>query len=235
MTGNMDGSWRIFRALGIDVYVHWSWFIALMIFFQLFGGDNPLMFLFLFGTLFGVVVLHEYGHALACRSVGGRVGHIVLWPLGGIAFVQPPPRPSALLWTIAAGPLVNLALIPAGIVALLAAGTVGASDAVLTYLNWFIYINGLLFVFNMMPAYPLDGGQILQAILWYFMPRGRAIYISSAIGLVFGGVMVAFGLMGHTNPEIGRALPITPLWMAILGAFITWEAYKTLQVSRGST
>ncbi len=193
----MSGSWRIFRALGIDVYVHWSWFIALMIFFQLFGGDNPAMFLLLFGTLFGVVVLHEYGHALACRSVGGQVGHIVLWPLGGIAFVQPPPRPSALLWTIAAGPLVNLALILLGIAAILAGGALGAGDGILMYLTWFVYINGLLFLFNMMPAYPLDGGQILQAVLWYFMPRFRAITYSSAVGLVFGGLMVAFGLMGY--------------------------------------
>ena len=232
MARDMNGSWRIFGALGIDVYVHWSWFIALMIFFQLFGGDNPAMFLLLFGTLFGVVVLHEYGHALACRSVGGHVVHIVLWPLGGIAFVQPPPRPSALLWTIAAGPLVNLALIPLGIAAILAGSAFGAGDASLMYLNWFVYINVLLLLFNLMPAYPLDGGQILQAVLWYFMPRARAIRYSSAIGLVFGGLMVAFGLVGHINPEIGRTLPITPLWMAILGAFITMEAYKTFQLAK---
>ena len=231
MTGDMGGSWRIFSALGIDVHVHWSWFIALMIFYQLFGTENPVLFVGLFGTLFGLVVLHEYGHALACRSVGGRVGHIVLWPLGGIAFVQPPPRPSALLWTIAAGPLVNLVLIPIGLGMLVVAGGAGAGDAVRLYLTWFVYINALLFLFNMIPAYPLDGGQILQAILWYFLPRREAVRYSSAVGLVFGAVMVLVGLAGHQNPELGRALPITPLWLAILGAFITFEAYRTFRTA----
>lgn len=63
-------------------------------------------------ALFGIVLLHEFGHALACRQVGGKAERVVLWPLGGIALVQPPPRPGALLWSIAAGPLVNLVLVP---------------------------------------------------------------------------------------------------------------------------
>src|SRR5713226_2993271 len=63
-------------------------------------------------ALFLVVMLHEYGHALACRQVGGTANQIVLWPLGGVAYVDPPPRPGATLWSIAAGPLVNVALLP---------------------------------------------------------------------------------------------------------------------------
>src|SRR5579864_5360255 len=58
-----------------------------------------------------VVLLHEYGHALACRQVGGTADRIVLWPLGGVAYVNPPPRAAATLWSIAAGPLVNVALL----------------------------------------------------------------------------------------------------------------------------
>ncbi len=233
MTHGRSGSWRLFRAFEIDVYVHWSWFIALVVFYELFGRGNPALFVLLYGTLFGVVVLHEYGHALACRSVGGSVGHIVLWPLGGIAFVNPPARPSALLWTIAAGPLVNLALLPVGLVLLLLATGLGASETLQVYLNWFVLINVLLFLFNMIPAYPLDGGQILQAVLWYFVPRAKALLISSLVGLIFGGIMVAVGLLGHLNPEFGRTLPIRPLWLAILGAFITWEAHRTFRLSQG--
>jgi Zn-dependent protease len=59
-----------------------------------------------------IVLLHEFGHSLACRQVGGQADRIVLWPLGGVAYVQPPQRPGATLWSIAAGPLVNVALIP---------------------------------------------------------------------------------------------------------------------------
>ncbi len=63
-------------------------------------------------ALFLIVMLHEFGHALACRQVGGTANQIVLWPLGGVAYVDPPPRPGATLWSIAAGPLVNVALLP---------------------------------------------------------------------------------------------------------------------------
>ena len=74
-------------------------------------------------ALFLIVMLHEYGHALACRQVGGTANHIVLWPLGGVAYVNPPPRPGAMLWSIAAGPLANVALL--ALVSLL--GTVNRS------------------------------------------------------------------------------------------------------------
>ena len=63
-------------------------------------------------ALFLIVLIHEFGHQLACRSVGGQTHDIVLWPLGGVAYVSPPQRPGAQLWSIAAGPLVNVVLIP---------------------------------------------------------------------------------------------------------------------------
>ena len=63
-------------------------------------------------SLFLIVLIHEFGHQLACRSVGGKTHDIVLWLLGGVAYVSPPQRPGAQLWSIAAGPLVNVALIP---------------------------------------------------------------------------------------------------------------------------
>ncbi|MFP4674021.1 MAG: site-2 protease family protein [Opitutales bacterium] len=226
MTSERSGSFRIFNALGINVYLHWSWFIALIVFYELVGKNNPLLFLLLYGTLFGLVTLHEYGHALACRSLGGQVGHIVLWPLGGIAFVQPPPRPGALLWTITAGPLVNLVLIPVGLLLAFASQTLGGNEFLLAYFSWFIRINLLLFLFNMIPAFPLDGGQILQAILWFFMPRAKALMFASLVGLFFGGFMVVVGILGYISPSLGGKLPITPLWMALLGAFMASQAHS---------
>src|SRR5204862_5485748 len=76
-------------------------------------------------ALFLIVLLHEYGHALACRQVGGTANQIVLWPLGGVAYVNPPPRPGPTLWSIAAGPLVNLALLPISLPVFVSAGLVG--------------------------------------------------------------------------------------------------------------
>src|SRR5882672_7215923 len=107
------GSFKIFRLAGIDVYIHWAWFLA---FWYLASrphqysnyGWNALEIL----SLFLIVLMHEFGHQLACRQVGGQTHDIVLWPLGGVAYVSPPQRPGAQLWSIAAGPLVNVILMP---------------------------------------------------------------------------------------------------------------------------
>src|SRR5690348_9634104 len=114
MPSSRQGSIRLFNFSGIDVFLHWSWFLVAV--YEIRGGTgryssltwNVLEYL----GLFLIVMLHEFGHALACRQVGGRADRIVLWPLGGVAYVDPPPRPGATLWSIAAGPLVNVALIP---------------------------------------------------------------------------------------------------------------------------
>ena len=108
------GSIRLFRIAGIDVFLHCSWFIvaAYQLTQRLNNYHAPIFAVYEYLALFGIVLLHEFGHALACRQVGGSADHIVLWPLGGIAFVNPPRRPGAVLWSIAAGPLVNVALLP---------------------------------------------------------------------------------------------------------------------------
>src|SRR5207237_7029453 len=80
-------------------------------------------------SLFGIVLMHECGHALACRQVGGRADQIVLWPLGGVAYVDPPPRPGATLWSIAAGPLLTVVLMPLLLIALFAAQKLGWEDS----------------------------------------------------------------------------------------------------------
>src|ERR1700732_2950352 len=114
MPSSRQGSIRLFRFSGIDVFLHWSWFLVAAYEIQTRKGSyssltwNVLEYL----ALFLIVMIHEFGHALACRQVGGTANQIVLWPLGGVAYVDPPPRPGATLWSIAAGPLVNVALLP---------------------------------------------------------------------------------------------------------------------------
>ena len=129
-------------------------------------------------ALFGIVLLHEFGHALACRQVGGQANQIVLWPLGGVAYVAPPPRPGATLWSIAAGPLVNVALAPILTILWLlgALGGLGARRCPMPTLSSrrSCIINWGLLIFNMLPIYPLDGGQILQSLLWFVLGRARA-------------------------------------------------------------
>src|SRR2546426_740976 len=114
MTSIRPGALRLFRVGGIDLFLHWSWFLAAA--FEIGGGTksyssrtwNALEYL----ALFLIVTLHEFGHALACRQVGGTANRIVLWPLGGVAYVNPPPRPGATLWSIAAGAPGDGALLP---------------------------------------------------------------------------------------------------------------------------
>src|ERR1700686_545910 len=111
---SVGGSFPLGRIFGVAVLVHWSWLLVAIFEVKARVGHytadawNVAEYL----TLFAIVLAHELGHALACRSVGGQAERILLWPLGGIAFVRPPARPGAVLWSIAAGPLVNLALMP---------------------------------------------------------------------------------------------------------------------------
>src|SRR5688572_27954158 len=93
------GGVRMFSLAGINVYRHWSWAIIAAIQIQRNTGYSTRAWaLAEYLVLFVIVLLHEFGHAFACRSVGGRADTIMLWPLGGVAFVQPPQRPCAMLW-----------------------------------------------------------------------------------------------------------------------------------------
>src|SRR5438874_12514640 len=160
MTAIRQGSIRLFRLAGVNVSLHWSWFLVAA--FEISGRSktyssltwNVLEYL----ALFLIVLLHEYGHALACRQVGGTSNQIVLWPLGGVGYVDPPPRPGAMLWSIAAGPLVNVVLLPVTICLALFLPVLvpGASDDLVRYCNIIAKINAGLLIFNILPIYPLD-------------------------------------------------------------------------------
>jgi len=225
MLPDRQGSFRLFRYAGIDVFLHWSWFLVAV--FEVSYRSryytsalwNTLEYL----SLFLIVMLHEFGHALACRQVGGRADQIVLWPLGGVAYVAPPQRPGATLWSIAAGPLVNVALLPIlGGLWLLAnqgawAQTMPNAHAFVTAL---CYINVLLLVFNLLPIYPLDGGQILRSLLWYALGRGRSLLVASMIGLAGSAALV------------GLAAWMRSIWIGIMAAFILMNSWRAWQMAR---
>src|SRR5437667_8479730 len=186
------GSIRLFHLAGIDVFLHWSWFFVAALEISMRGRRYPSIAWNIaeYLTLFLIVMLHEYGHALACRQVGGTANRIGLWPLGGVAYVDPPPRPGATLWSIAAGPLVNVALVPILTGLGFLSRNMGWSAAMpnahaLLRAVWFINLS--LLIFNMLPIYPLDGGQILRSLLWFVVGRARSLMTVTFIG--FAGVV----------------------------------------------
>ena len=217
-----SGSIHLFRFSGIDVFLHWSWFLVAVYEIQSRAGNyssvmwNILEYL----ALFLIVTIHEFGHALACRQVGGRANRIVLWPLGGVAYVDPPPRPGATLWSIAAGPLVNVALMP--ILWIIVRGTrlsgmPAANHDLFLLLQAIFYINFGLLLFNIVPVYPLDGGQIFRSLLWFVFGRARSLQIATVVGLI--------GVVGF----IGLALWARDLWLAAIAVFMLMNCWAGLK------
>jgi Zn-dependent protease len=224
MNPNSPRSLQLFKLFGVQVSVHWTWFVALVILYQFSGlADSLGWFLATYLSLFGIVLLHEFGHAMACRSVGGEANYIVLWPLGGIAFVKPPPTPGALLWSIAAGPLVNVVLVPITVTVWIVAEGLLDPDiwpGLITYIRIITSINIGLLIFNIMPVYPLDGGQMLHAILWFFMGRAKSLRVAASIGVVLGAIVGVLALMAGD------------LWMVMIAVFIGMQAWNGLKVAR---
>jgi Zn-dependent protease len=221
----MGGTIRLFKFSGIQVYLHFSWFIvaAYQLTGRLHNYRSPVFAVYEYLALFGIVLLHEFGHALACRQTGGSADHIILWPLGGIAFVSPPRRPGAVLWSIAAGPLVNVALVPVLEVLLIFASRAGwYFEAPDTYqlLRTIRFINYGLLIFNLLPVYPLDGGQILRALLWFPLGEIRSLQIASVVGLLGGAALAAFAIWAWSP------------WTGILAFFILSRAVAGWQQAK---
>jgi Zn-dependent protease len=221
----MQGTFRLFKFRGIQVYLHFSWFIIAVIqFTQRLGNyHSPLFAAYEYLALFAIVLLHEFGHAFACRQTGGTADHIVLWPLGGIAFVDPPRRPGAMLWSIAAGPLVNVALVPViELLWIFASHSGWRYDApdTLRLIGMIRYINYGLLIFNLLPVYPLDGGQILRALLWFPLGEIRSLQIASVVGLIGGVALAVLALMSWS------------LWTGILAFFILSRAIAGWQYAK---
>lgn len=225
MPSARQGSIRLFRFSGIDVFLHWSWFLVAAYEIQDRKGSyssitwNVLEYL----ALFLIVLVHEFGHALACRQVGGRADQIVLWPLGGVAYVDPPPRPGATLWSIAAGPLVNVVLIPILWIAVTmsrSAGMASTAPDLYRLLQMIFLINGWLLAFNILPIYPLDGGQILRALLWFVMGRARSLMVATILGLI--------GVAGF----IGLAIWQRSVWYGAIAVFMLLNCWGGLQHAR---
>jgi Zn-dependent protease len=204
----MKWSWKIGRYAGVDVYMHATFllliaFVALSHWIQ--GGDasavvSGVVFIM---ALFGCVLLHEFGHALAARRFAIQTRDITLLPIGGVARLERmPDKPAQELWVALAGPAVNVA-IAAGLWVWIAltsgfepVQSLGVARGSL--LERLLVVNLFLVIFNMIPAFPMDGGRVLRAILAMRLEYTRATQIAAGLGQ---GLAFVFGLIGlFTNP-----------------------------------
>ena len=177
----MRWSWRIGWLAGIELYVHWT-FVLLVVWFlflPLLGASGPdqtaevvINFLFVL-AIFGCVVLHELGHALTARHYGIQTRDITLLPIGGVARLDRIPEdPTQELWVALAGPAVNLVIAAMLFAALALAGGIGHVLDIdfrhmhaVGFFGHLMIANLVLLVFNLLPAFPMDGGRVLRALL----------------------------------------------------------------------
>lgn len=204
----MKWQWKLGRFAGIEVYVHatfllligWaglSYWLENQSWSEVLGGVLFILALFL------CVVLHEYGHALTARKYGIRTRDITLYPIGGVARLERmPDKPIEELWVALMGPAVNVVIAAVLLAWLLVTGTFvmpsGFGITSGSFAERLMVVNVSLVLFNLIPAFPMDGGRVLRAILAMRMDYVRATQVAANIGQ---GMALLFGFIGmFTNP-----------------------------------
>jgi len=193
--------------------------------------------------LFGTVLLHEFGHCFGARSVGGDADDILLWPLGGLATVDAPMNPRAQFITTAAGPMVNVVFCVLAATLFVLTGNAArwplnpfhlmmvSSGSVTqwSFADWLVVfwsINYLLLLFNLLPTFPMDGGRLLQAIIWKYRDYRTATLIATFVGMI--GAII-FGLIGLATQQF------LLLGIAFFGYFTCWQQRQMVKAGAFDT
>lgn len=237
----MFASLRIARIAGIDITIHPTFFLILPLGAFLWGGDHGVP-----GALFGVlmilllfacVALHELGHALMARVLGLPVRSIMLLPIGGLALLERAPRhPLQELLIALAGPLVNVLILFGLVISAVFAGMfdgliatgqlpslsgIGPEVAVF----WLMQANLALILFNMLPAFPLDGGRVLRALIWMVSDNARATRIATIVGQTLA---VGIGLYALVTVDLLLLLAAAFIFFGARGEQSEVQAQQTL-------
>ena len=217
----MKWSIRIGRVFGIPLYIHLTFFLFLawvgFASWQMAGSGSALEDMLLMCTLFACVVLHELGHALTARRYGIPTRDITLLPIGGVARLdRMPDDPKQEFLVAVAGPAVNVVI--AGVLLVVARPPDFSFGSL--FADWFagddsfvgniIRMNIILVLFNILPAFPMDGGRVLRALLATRLPYNRATHIAATVGQLMA---LLFGMIGLFYP---------PFRLLILVALFVW-------------
>jgi Zn-dependent protease len=253
--GFVGASVQLARLFGIRIGASPSWFIVLfvMILWLSTSLRNDVLDGYSDATVYGVavagtllffvsLVVHELGHALVARRNGIRVEGIDLWFFGGIAKLSRDSRsPGEEFRIAAAGPAVTLLIVAVCVLGALAAArgdafldsvSLSGSDVTpaIALVGWLAEINAVLFVFNMVPAFPLDGGRIARAIAWKVTgDRNRGTRFSGRLGLGFAYVLIGFGIFVLLRGDL-----VSGLWSMLLGWFLGQAARGAVVASKVS-
>jgi Zn-dependent protease/CBS domain-containing protein len=230
---------KLFKLLGFEVRVDWSWIIiAILIAWSLSKGLFPSYYknlspqtywwMGIIGTagLFLSIIAHEFSHSLVARKYGLPMKGITLFIFGGVAEMEDEPPSAKVEFMMAiAGPLssILIALIFYGIHA--AGKQAGLAQPINGVVGYLAMINGILALFNLLPAFPLDGGRVLRSILWGVKKNLRwATYISSRIGSGFGILLIVLGVI-----QVFRGNFIGGMWWFLIGMFLQGAAKASYQ------
>ncbi len=240
--------WRLFRLAGIPIAIDLSWLLILALLTFTFAESYPsllrdvyhdraviqpnyiywIMGLVSALAFFGCILLHELGHAIVGRSLGMPINGITLFLFGGVAELGEEPKSASSEFLMAiAGPIVSVVLaITCGILAWIGY-TVGWPQDVVIILAYLALINTTVLVFNLIPAFPLDGGRVLRSILWGVTGRlRRATHWASVLGQVFAWLFIAYGVLLFFS---GPALWVSGVWMFLIGLFLNNAAKSSYQ------
>lgn len=191
----MFKNFKLFKMFGVDVYLNATWFLVFLMFFT-WSGMTFTLFLSELSTvliLFGAILLHEFGHVLAARKYGVSTDKIVLHILGGAAFINQKESekltPKQNMWVYFAGPLVNLIISAIALIIFviytifLYNGDGSSIDGFQTAMCTLFIFNSVIFLFNLLPIFPMDGGGILRNLMLHFKIKNSVI-ISAYISMV---------------------------------------------------
>jgi Zn-dependent protease len=181
------------------------------------------------GLFFASVLAHELAHSLVARRHGVQVDGITLWMLGGVAKLGgESPTAGAEFRIASAGPATSVGLAALFGVTAYTASALGAPGLLASALGWLALINGILAIFNLIPAAPLDGGRILSSLLWFHHGnRYRAAATAAQVGVVFGWLLIGLGGAGWLF-----GLGFGSLWTALIGWFLISAARAEGQMAR---